>query len=129
MTPSDSKSIHGQYVMPTYAPGITLVRGEGALVWDDSGKEYLDFMAGIAVNNVGHCHPAVVDAVRRQAGILMHCSNLSTTSSSPGWPGKSPKSASAEKYSSAIPAPKPTNASSSSPENGAPQTAATKSSA
>ena len=76
MTPSDSKSIHGQYVMPTYAPGITLVRGEGALVWDDSGKEYLDFMAGIAVNNVGHCHPAVVDAVRRQAGILMHCSNL-----------------------------------------------------
>ncbi len=76
MTPSDSKSIHGQYVMPTYAPGITLVRGEGALVWDDSGKEYLDFMAGIAVNNVGHCHPAVVAAIQEQAARLIHASNL-----------------------------------------------------
>lgn len=62
--------------MPTYAPGLTLVRGAGVSVWDDTGREYLDFMAGIAVNNLGHCHPAVVDAIRKQAGILMHCSNL-----------------------------------------------------
>ncbi|HPR69051.1 MAG TPA: aspartate aminotransferase family protein [Kiritimatiellia bacterium] len=76
MTASDPKTIHQQYVMPTYAPGITLVRGAGASVWDDTGKEYLDFMAGIAVCNTGHCHPAVVAAVQQQAATLMHCSNL-----------------------------------------------------
>ena len=76
MTPPSTKELHGQFVMPTYAPGITLARGAGALVWDDAGKEYLDFMAGIAVCNTGHCHPAVVEAIRKQAGILMHCSNL-----------------------------------------------------
>ena len=75
MQPSP-KELFSQYVMPTYAPGLTLVRGAGVSVWDDAGKEYLDFMAGIAVCNTGHCHPAVVEAVRRQAGILMHCSNL-----------------------------------------------------
>ena len=76
MTPPSPKELFNQYVMPTYAPGLTLVRGSGVSVWDDTGKEYLDFMAGIAVNNVGHCHPAVVAAIRKQAGILMHCSNL-----------------------------------------------------
>lgn len=70
------KELFNQYVMPTYAPGLTLVRGAGVSVWDDTGKEYLDFMAGIAVNNTGHCHPAVVAAIRKQAGILIHCSNL-----------------------------------------------------
>ncbi len=76
MTPPSPKELFHQYVMPTYAPGLVLVRGQGVSVWDDAGKEYLDFMAGIAVCNVGHCHPAVVAAVRRQVGILMHCSNL-----------------------------------------------------
>ena len=75
MNPSP-KELFNQYVMPTYAPGLTLVRGAGVSVWDDTGKEYLDFMAGIAVCNTGHCHPAVVEAIRKQAGILMHCSNL-----------------------------------------------------
>ena len=75
MQPSP-KELFSQYVMPTYAPGLTLVRGAGVSVWDDAGKEYLDFMAGIAVCNTGHCHPAVVDAIRKQAGVLMHCSNL-----------------------------------------------------
>ena len=75
MNPSP-KDLHGQFVMPTYAPGLTLVRGQGVSVWDDVGREYLDFIAGIAVNNVGHCHPAVVEAIRKQAGVLMHCSNL-----------------------------------------------------
>ena len=75
MQPSP-KELFSQYVMPTYAPGLTLVRGAGVSVWDDAGKEYLDFMAGIAVCNVGHCHPAVVEAIRRQVGVLMHCSNL-----------------------------------------------------
>jgi len=52
------------------------VKGEGARLWDADGREYLDFVSGIAVNSLGHCHPAVVDAICRQAGKLIHCSNL-----------------------------------------------------
>jgi acetylornithine/N-succinyldiaminopimelate aminotransferase len=55
---------------------LLLVRGSGARVWDSEGKEYLDFVAGIAVNSVGHCHPSVVEAIKRQAGQLIHTSNL-----------------------------------------------------
>lgn len=64
------------YVMPTYAPSRALVRGRGTKVWDADGNVYLDFIAGIAVLNVGHCHPTVVEAIREQAGELMHVSNL-----------------------------------------------------
>jgi predicted acetylornithine/succinylornithine family transaminase len=66
--------------MQTYprAP-VELVRGEGAHVWDSDGKEYLDFLAGISVCSVGHCHPAVVEAVREQVGKLTHTSNLYLT--------------------------------------------------
>lgn len=63
--------------MNTYLrPPMVLVRGEGARVWDAEGREYLDFVAGISVNNLGHCHPRVVEAVREQAGRLLHASNL-----------------------------------------------------
>ena len=62
--------------MPTYAPGLVFVKGKGAKVWDADGKEYLDFLAGIAVLNVGHCHPKVVKAIKTQAAKLMHVSNL-----------------------------------------------------
>lgn len=55
---------------------VTLVRGEGCRVWDDKGKEYLDFAAGIAVCSLGHCHPIVTEAIARQAGTLVHVSNL-----------------------------------------------------
>ncbi|MCK5849764.1 MAG: aspartate aminotransferase family protein [Kiritimatiellae bacterium] len=64
------------FVMPTYAPIIALVRGSGTKVWDADGKEYLDFLAGISVLNVGHSHPVVVEAVRDQVGRLTHVSNL-----------------------------------------------------
>ena len=66
--------------MPTYrrAP-VEFVRGEGARLWDSEGREYLDFLAGISVCSVGHCHPAVVKAIRDQAGALMHTSNLYLT--------------------------------------------------
>jgi len=50
-------------------------RGEGCRVWDADGREYLDFLAGIAVNNLGHCHPKVVKALQEQAATLIHCSN------------------------------------------------------
>lgn len=55
---------------------ITLTQGRGARVWDAEGREYLDALAGIAVNSVGHCHPRVVEAIREQAGKLMHVSNF-----------------------------------------------------
>ena len=54
---------------------VVIVRGEGARVWDDNGKEYLDFTAGWAVNNLGHCHPAIIQAIVEQAGTLMQTSN------------------------------------------------------
>jgi acetylornithine aminotransferase len=64
-------------VMPTYAaPPLALVRGSGAHVWDEEGREYVDLVAGIAVNALGHAHPAVVDAVGRQVATLGHTSNL-----------------------------------------------------
>ena len=64
-------------MMPTYAvPSLTLVRGAGATVWDDRGRPYVDLVAGIAVNALGHAHPAVVEAVTRQVATLGHTSNL-----------------------------------------------------
>src|SRR5918992_1627837 len=66
-----------EYVARTYArTPIALVRGKGTKVWDADGKEYLDFLAGIAVNSLGHCHPAVVRAIREQSKKLLHVSNL-----------------------------------------------------
>jgi acetylornithine/N-succinyldiaminopimelate aminotransferase len=55
---------------------VTFIRGQGIRVWDTEGREYLDFVAGIAVNVLGHCHPAVVQAVQEQAAQLIHVSNL-----------------------------------------------------
>ncbi|MCY7289688.1 MAG: acetylornithine transaminase [Cryobacterium sp.] len=63
-------------LMRTIAPPLAmLVRGEGCYVWDDEGTEYLDFLAGIAVNSLGHAHPALVAAVTDQVGTLAHVSN------------------------------------------------------
>jgi acetylornithine/N-succinyldiaminopimelate aminotransferase len=64
-------------VMATYARNpVQFVRGEGTRLWDDEGNEYLDFLTGISVAQLGHCHPRVVDAIREQAGRLMHVGNL-----------------------------------------------------
>jgi acetylornithine/N-succinyldiaminopimelate aminotransferase len=57
-------------------PQVALVRGEGAVVWDADGREYVDLFAGLAVNVLGHAHPAVQEAVARQLGTLAHVSNL-----------------------------------------------------
>lgn len=65
------------HVMKTYGRyPIVAERGEGCRLWDVDGKVYLDFLAGVAVNNLGHCHPKVVAALREQAGRLLHCSNF-----------------------------------------------------
>jgi len=64
-------------IMPTYgAPTVQFVRGAGSRLWDRDGKEYLDFLAGIAVCGLGHSHPEVADAVAEQARTLVHVSNL-----------------------------------------------------
>ena len=77
MTLAELQERERRWVMQTYrrAP-VEFVRGEGARLWDSEGNEYLDFLAGISVCSVGHCHPAVVAAVREQTGKLMHVSNL-----------------------------------------------------
>lgn len=65
------------HLMPTYArQPVSFVRGDGVWLEDDSGERYLDALSGIAVCNLGHGHPAVVEALSRQAGTLMHTSNL-----------------------------------------------------
>ena len=64
-------------LMNTYGPrAATLVKGEGAWLWDDKGKKYLDALSGIAVCGLGHSHPSVAKAIAEQANVLTHCSNF-----------------------------------------------------
>ena len=64
-------------VVQTYTrQPILLVRGSGARVWDASGREYIDFVAGVAVNNVGQCHASVVEAIRLEAKVLPTLRNI-----------------------------------------------------
>ncbi len=66
-----------KYVMKTYNRfPLTFIKGDGMYVYDENGKEYLDFVAGIAVNSLGHNHPKLVDAISKQASQLIHISNL-----------------------------------------------------
>jgi acetylornithine/N-succinyldiaminopimelate aminotransferase len=74
---TSTADLYDAHVMKNYARApLTLVSGRGALVWDDQGKQFLDFTSGIAVSALGHCHPHWVAAVQRQAGELIHTSNL-----------------------------------------------------
>ncbi|MDQ6957553.1 MAG: acetylornithine transaminase [Mariprofundaceae bacterium] len=69
--------MNSKAIMNTYGRyPVRLVRGSGARAWDDTGKEYLDFISGIAVNTLGHAHPALVRAISEQAQTMLHCSNL-----------------------------------------------------
>jgi acetylornithine/N-succinyldiaminopimelate aminotransferase len=73
----DWVSLEHQYYQGTFKrQPVTFVRGKGTRVWDSDGKSYLDLVAGIAVNVLGHCHPAIVEAVQQQATQLVHVSNL-----------------------------------------------------
>ena len=76
-TIADIKTQYQNYVIPTYAtPSLVLVKGKGSRVWGHDGKVYMDFVGGIACQNVGHCHPKVTEAIQQQAGKLVHVSNL-----------------------------------------------------
>lgn len=74
---AETQALEERYLMRTYkrAP-VDFVRGEGPLLWDADGKRYLDFLSGISVCSVGHCHPEVLKAVHEQSHRLMHTSNL-----------------------------------------------------
>lgn len=77
MTTTEIKEMATEYVMNTYGErDLAFVRGEGPYLWDADGKKYLDFLGGLAVNGLGHCHPNVVAAIREQADKLLHVSNL-----------------------------------------------------
>ncbi len=77
MALAELQALEGRATMGTYARNpVEFVRGEGARLWDSDGNEYLDFLAGISVVQIGHCHPALVEAVTAQARRLMHVGNL-----------------------------------------------------
>lgn len=77
MTTQELLAASSKYLANTYARfPIALVRGRGVRLWDSDGKEYLDFVGGIAVDALGHCHPKMVEAIRAQAETLIHVSNL-----------------------------------------------------
>ncbi len=77
MNLADLQKLEREHVIPSYARApVEFVRGEGSWLWDAQGNEYLDFLCGISVTSLGHCHPRVVAAVREQVGRLMHVSNL-----------------------------------------------------
>lgn len=77
MPTEELKDAAAKYLMQTYArQPVSIVRGRGAKVWDLEGREYLDFVGGIAVNVLGHGHPDLVHAIQRQAAQLIHTSNL-----------------------------------------------------
>ena len=76
MTLEQQKQLEETYVMHTFGrKPVEFVRGEGMRLWDDEGREYLDFLSGIGVVSLGHCHPALVKALSEQAEKLMHVSN------------------------------------------------------
>ncbi|TVP52952.1 MAG: aspartate aminotransferase family protein [Mongoliibacter sp.] len=76
----ENKDLHikdQQFYLPTFKRiPLTFIKGLGSRLWDIENKEYIDLLAGIAVNNVGHCHPKVVKAIQEQAADLMHISNF-----------------------------------------------------
>jgi len=77
MNSTEIRALSDRYLFPTYARApLALVRGEGTRVWDADGKAYLDFFSSTVVTALGHCHPALVDALERQARAIFHVSNL-----------------------------------------------------
>jgi acetylornithine/N-succinyldiaminopimelate aminotransferase len=71
-----AEDIYARYVVPTAKRGLTLVRGEGVRVWDDRNRCYLDLGGGVAVNSLGHAHPAMQEVLAEQSATLIHCCNL-----------------------------------------------------
>ncbi|VEA43279.1 acetylornithine aminotransferase [Salmonella enterica subsp. enterica] len=74
-----TRATFDEVILPVYAPADFIpVKGKGSRVWDQQGKEYIDFAGGIAVTALGHCHPALVEALKSQGETLWHTSNVFT---------------------------------------------------
>src|SRR5476649_2359472 len=73
---TEVQALYDRYVVPTVKRGLTLTGGKGRHVWDDHGRRYLDLGGGVAVNSLGHAHPAIRETLTRQADVLIHSSNL-----------------------------------------------------
>jgi acetylornithine aminotransferase/acetylornithine/N-succinyldiaminopimelate aminotransferase len=73
---TEVQALFDQYVVPTYRRTLTLTRGAGSYAWDVAGRRYLDLSGGVAVNSLGHAHPAIQDTLARQSAQLIHTSNL-----------------------------------------------------
>ena len=74
-----TRALFDEVMVPNYAPAKLIpVKGQGSRVWDQEGREYIDFAGGIAVSSLGHCHPALVNAIKDQAEKLWHLSNVLT---------------------------------------------------
>src|SRR5476651_1799693 len=73
---TEIQALYDQYVVPTVNRGLTLTRGKGRHAWDDQGRKYLDLGGGVAVNSLGHAHPAIRETLARQADVLIHSSNF-----------------------------------------------------
>lgn len=79
MIPAVSRADFDQYMVPVFSPlDMIFVRGEGARLWDQAGRDYIDFGSGVAVTSLGHTHPALIKALTEQAGKLWHVSNYYT---------------------------------------------------
>ena len=84
MSFEEEKQLEETYVMHTFGrKPVELVSGQGMIAKDDKGNEYLDFIAGIGVNSLGHCHPALSEALAKQASRLIHVSNYYYIENSP----------------------------------------------
>ncbi len=79
MSHAVTRALFDQVMVPNYAPAAIIpVKGEGSRLWDQEGREYVDFAGGIAVNCLGHCHPALVKTLTEQGQTLWHLSNVLT---------------------------------------------------
>jgi acetylornithine/N-succinyldiaminopimelate aminotransferase len=73
---TEVQALYDQYVVPLANRGLTLARGQGRHAWDEQGRKYLDLGGGVAVNSLGHAHPAIRETLARQADVLIHSCNL-----------------------------------------------------
>lgn len=79
MSRTPTRDDFDRYMLPNYSPQrVVPVRGEGSRLWDQAGREYIDFAGGIAVNGLGHCHPRLVEALKAQSEKVWHLSNVYT---------------------------------------------------
>ena len=73
---TETQARYDEFVVPTVKRGLTIARGQGRYVWDEKDTMYLDLGGGVAVNSLGHAHPAIVDVLAKQSATLIHCSNF-----------------------------------------------------